>query len=217
MTYRKPFVLCTLLTAGSVCVAFSAAAQQRDPDPPSSPNGPALPDVASNSPSGRFGGKSQLAVSSDAGFSIGNTSVSGVDGSTTAIVLRPAVDYVIADYISIGGFLGLDYASTPGGSSTTFSIGPRVGYNVPLSERFSVWPKLGFAFASTSQEQDDDAGTADSDDESNTSLQLNIFAPFMFHPVEHFFVGVGPAFDLDLTGDNKATTIAVRLTLGGWL
>ena len=217
MTYRKPFVLCTLLTAGSVGVAFSAAAQQRDPDPPSSPNGPALPDVASNSPSGRFGGKSQLAVSSDAGFSIGNTSVSGVDGSTTAIVLRPAVDYFIADYISIGGFLGLDYASTPGGSSTTFSIGPRVGYNVPLSERFSVWPKLGFAFASTSQEQDDDAGTADSDDESNTSLQLNIFAPFMFHPVEHFFVGVGPAFDLDLTGDNKATTIAVRLTLGGWL
>jgi hypothetical protein len=26
-----------------------------------------------------------------------------------------------------------------------------------------------------------------------------------------------PALDLDLTGDNKATTIAVRLTLGGWL
>jgi hypothetical protein len=39
----------------------------------------------------------------------------------------------------------------------------------------------------------------------------------MFHPVEHFFIGLGPAFDLDLSGDNKATTIAARLTLGGWL
>jgi hypothetical protein len=221
MTLRKPLPLSAMLIAGAASFSFSVAAQPRDPDPPRSPSGPALPDVAPNSPSGRFGGKSQIAVSSDAGFSIGNTSVSGADGSTTAIVLRPAVDYFIADYISIGGFLGLDYTSTPGGSTTTFSIGPRVGYNVPISERFSLWPKVGFAFASTSQEQDDTqtatGETVDSNDESNTSLQLNIFAPFMFHPVEHFFVGVGPAFDLDLTGDNKATTIAARLTLGGWL
>jgi hypothetical protein len=39
----------------------------------------------------------------------------------------------------------------------------------------------------------------------------------MFHPAEHFFIGLGPAFDLDLTGDQKATTLAVRLTLGGWI
>jgi hypothetical protein len=221
MTFHKPFALCTMFIAGSVSFASFAAAQQRDPEPPRSPNGPALPDVATNSPSGRFGGKSQIAVSSDAGFSIGSTSISGVDGSTTSIVLRPAVDYFIADYISLGGFLGLDYTSTAGGSSTTFSIGPRVGYNIPLSERFSLWPKVGFAFASTSQKQDDTrlptGQTIEADDETNTSLQLNLFAPFMFHPVAHFFVGVGPAFDLDLTGDNKATTIAARLTLGGWL
>lgn len=213
-----------MLIAGAVSFSFSAAAQPRDPDPPRSPSGPSgpvAPDVARNSPSGRFGGKSQIAVSSDAGFSIGNTSVSGVDGSTTTLVLRPAVDYFVADYISIGGFLGLDYTSTPGGSNTTFSIGPRVGYNVPLSERFSLWPKVGFSFASTSQDQSDtqlpDGQTVDTNDESNTSIQLNIFAPFMFHAVEHFFVGLGPAFDLDLSGDNKATTIAARLTLGGWL
>ncbi|HVZ33645.1 MAG TPA: outer membrane beta-barrel protein [Polyangiaceae bacterium] len=221
MTSRKPFTFSMLLIAGAASYSLSAAAQQRDPDPPRAPDGPALPDVAPSSPSGRFGGKSQIAVSSDTGFSIGNTSVSGVDGSTTTLVLRPAVDYFVADYISIGGFLGLDYTSTPGGSTTTFSIGPRVGYNVPLSERFSLWPKVGFAFASTSQKQDDTqlatGQTVDSNDESNTSLQLNIFAPFMFHPVNHFFVGLGPAFDLDLTGDNKATTIAARLALGGWL
>jgi hypothetical protein len=39
----------------------------------------------------------------------------------------------------------------------------------------------------------------------------------MFHPAQHFFLGFGPAFDLDLSGDSKATTIAARLTIGGWV
>lgn len=39
----------------------------------------------------------------------------------------------------------------------------------------------------------------------------------MFHPVEHFFLGLGPALDLDLSGDRKATTVGIRLTIGGWI
>ena len=180
-----------------------------------------LPAVQADSPSGLFGDRHQLAISSDAGFSISNTSVSGIDGSTTTLVLRPAVDWFVIDSLSIGGFLGVDYSSTPGGSSTAFSVGPRVGYNVRFSERFSLWPKVGFSFASTTQKGDaqtlDDGSVVPSEDVSSTSLQLNLFVPVMFHPVDHFFIGVGPAFDLDLTGDNKATTIAARLTLGGWI
>jgi len=41
---------------------------------------PALPEVAANTPAGRFGDKSQLTISSDAGLSIEGTSLSGVDG-----------------------------------------------------------------------------------------------------------------------------------------
>jgi hypothetical protein len=55
------------------------------------------------------------------------------------------------------------------------------------------------------------------DDETHTNVQLNLFVPIMFHPVEHFFLGLGPALDQDLTGDNKATVLAVRLTIGGWI
>ncbi len=219
MMNRKYIKTCALLVPALTSVAVSAAAQDRNGDEET--RGPVLPQVAASSPSGIFGSKGQLAISSDAGISISNTSISDVDGSTTSLVLRPAVDFFVIDYLSIGGFLGLQYDSTPGGSSTAISIGPRVGYNIPLSERLSLWPKVGFSFASTSQSQDDielpTGGTIEGDDESSTSLQLNLFAPFMFHPVEHFFIGFGPAFDLDLSGDNKATTIAARLTLGGWL
>ena len=180
----------------------------------------ALPDVPADSPSGVFGLRGQLAISSDAGLSISNTSISGQDGSATSLVLRPAVDYFVTDGLSLGGFLGVEYNSAPGGSSTVFAIGPRVGYNVPVSRSFSIWPKIGFSFASTSQEQDDVTMgdvTIEGDDESSTSLALNAFVPLMFHPVEHFFLGFGPALDTDLTGDAKATTLAGRLTLGGWM
>lgn len=180
-----------------------------------------LPDVRASSPSGRFGLEGQKAVSSDAGLSISNVSVNGADGSATTLVLRPAIDWFISDSLSLGGFVGVEYATAPGGSSSSVSIGPRVGYNLPLGERLSLWPKAGVAIARTSQT--DDGATLPNgvvlgdDDDSNTSLQLNLFVPVMFHPVQHFFLGLGPALDQDLTGDSKATTVAVRLTLGGWI
>ena len=183
--------------------------------------GAELPEVRADSPSGVFGLEGELAISSDAGFSITNTSVDGIDGSSTTVLMRPAVDYFVIDNLSIGGFVGVEHSTSPGGESTAFSIGPRVGYNIPLSERLSIWPKVGFSFASTRQETDEvtlpGGATVGGDEETNTSVQLNLFAPVMFHSAQHFFIGFGPAFDLDLSGDSKATTIAARLTIGGWI
>ncbi len=175
-----------------------------------------LSDVRANAPSLRFGAKGQKAVSSDAGLSISTTSVSGVDGSTTNLILRPAVDWFFTDSISFGGFVGVEYTSAPGGSSTIMSLGPRIGYDLPLTARLSVWPKIGFSLANTSVDNDGIDGIGD-EEETNTSVQLNLFVPVMFHPVQHFFLGFGPALDQDLSGDSKATTIAARLTIGGWI
>lgn len=180
-----------------------------------------LPAVRADSPAGIFGDRGQLAISSDAGFSLSNTNLSGSDSSTTTLILRPAVDYFVIDSLSLGGFLGLEYTAPPGGSSTALSIGPRLGYNLRMSERFSLWPKVGLSFASTTEKQDattlPDGTVVEENDTTSTSLQLNLFVPVLFHPAEHFFIGLGPALDLDMTGDNKATTIAARLTLGGWI
>jgi hypothetical protein len=172
---------------------------------------PAIPDVDPNTPAGQFGVRGQIAISSDVGLFIENTSQSGVDGSTTTLRLHPALDYFVSDNLSFGGFLGIDYTTVSGGHTTTWALGPRVGYNIPFSPRFYVWPKGGFSFASTSISSD----TAD--DTNTTNLALNLFVPVMFHPVQHFFLGFGPALDVDLTGDVKTTTIAGRLTIGGWL
>lgn len=179
----------------------------------------AIPDVPPGTPAARFGARTQIAISSDVGLSIENTSVSGVDGSVTTFRAHPAIDYFVIDNLSVGGFLGLDYISTPGGSSTQFSIGPRVGYNIAFAERFSIWPKVGLSLATTSQKNDVVAapgGGTTSQSTSNTSVAFNLFVPVMFHPVEHFFLGFGPVVDADLSGDNKSTTFGGRLTIGGW-
>jgi len=205
-----------LMTFTFVLVAVPALAQDATVEVRDDERG--LPVVRADSPAGRFGIEGQKAVSSDAGLSISNTSIDDVDGSTTTLVLRPAVDWFFAEDISLGGFVGVEYNSAPGGDSTVISIGPRVGYNLPLSERISLWPKAGLAFASTSASNDgNDDIAGDDDEETNTSVQLNLFVPLMFHPVQHFFLGLGPALDQDLSGDSKATTIAARLTLGGWI
>lgn len=178
-----------------------------------------MPHVPVGSPSARFGAKGQLAIMSEAGVSFTHTSVGGVDGSTTTVVLRPAVDYFLIDHLSLGAFIGVDHSSTDGGSSTTFGVGPRVGYDIPFSERFSLWPKAGLSFNSTTVKVDavniGGFNTPESST-SNSALGLNLFVPVMFH-TNHYFVGFGPSLDTDLTGDAKATTIAIRLTVGGWM
>ncbi|HEX2670347.1 MAG TPA: hypothetical protein VHM25_05715, partial [Polyangiaceae bacterium] len=177
---------------------------------------PQLPAVAAKSPSGVFGDRGQLTISSDAGLSISNTSTSGVDGSSTNLTLRPAIDYFVLNNVSVGGFVGLDYTTAGGAHSTTFAIGPRVGYNLAFSELFSFWPKLGFSYSSSSASGDVTVPGAPASADGN-HLALNVFAPVMLHPVQHFFLGFGPALDTDLTGDAKQTIIAGRLTIGGWM
>lgn len=169
-----------------------------------------------NSPVDQFGGKGQLAISSDAALSISSTSLSGVDGSATEITLAPAVDYFVIQNLSIGGSVLFNYKNAGSGSATRFGVGPRVGYNIPFSDLISVWPKIGMSLASTSTSTKATAQIPAAD-ESNTAIALNVFVPVMFHPAPHFFAGFGPFVDADLSGKQKATTFGGKLTLGGWL
>jgi len=179
---------------------------------------PQLPAVPADSPAGVFGYGGQLALSSDTGVSISSTSTAGVDESTTKLSLRPALDYFLVNNVSVGAFVGVEYTSTGGAHATTFAIGPRVGYDFVFAEHFSFWPKLGVSYSdsNTTTSAAVSAGSPPAEKVSARHLALNAFALLMFHPVPHFFLGFGPALDTDLTGQARQTTIAGRLTVGGW-
>ncbi len=211
--------LAAVFLASNVARADEPADSNKAP-PGSGPtvNGQSLTkDTTNGSPVDRFGDKGQIAISSDAALAISHTSLSGVKGSSTSITIGPAVDYFVIRNLSVGGQLLFNYQSFPNGHSTQFGVGPRVGYNFPVSDLLSVWPKLGLSIAHTSESTDPVPPATDSGSSNNTALQLNVFVPVMLHPAEHFFVGFGPFLDTDLNGDRKATTFGGKLTLGGYL
>jgi hypothetical protein len=165
-------------------------------------------------PSRVFGGAHQLAISSDAAITVEHRS-----SDVTRIQLGPAADYFVIENLSIGGIIMLDYQNTANADTTRFMIGPRVGYNIPFTDMLGLWPKLGFSF--THDSVSTELPTGDDNTEltatrGGSHFTLNLFAPLMFHPVTHFFVGFGPFLDADLSGDNKVTVFGGRLTVGGW-
>ena len=165
-----------------------------------------------------FGAARQIAISSDAALTVQRRTISDVSGGTTSIQLAPAGDYFVINNLSVGGFVGFDYTTSGENDSSRFAIGPRVGYNIPFSDLVSIWPKAGFSFAHTSSTVSQTVGsTTTSVTSSADAFALNLFAPIMFHPVQHFFAGFGPFLDADLSGDRRATVFGGRLTIGGWM
>lgn len=160
----------------------------------------------------RFGDKRQVVITTDAAFSLSRTENSTrFAGSTTELLLRPAIDYFVIDRLSTGTFVGYQQSSDAIIKVNRFEVGARVGYAIPLSESFSVWPKLGASFSTGSARRFEDgtytawAGT------------LDAFVPLQLHAAQHFIVGLGPALAFDFAGERKNTVYSVHLTLGGWI
>jgi len=158
----------------------------------------------------KFGTKGTLAISNDVGLNINytHTSESGA-GSVNqfSFQLVPGVDYFLMENFSVGAFVGFNYINITGSHHLDFQVGGRAGYNLWLTDRISLWGRAGLSYHKV-----DNAGSA----ADSSSLALNISAPFLYN-MDRFFIGFGPALDVDLTGDSKSTTIAGRLIFGGWL
>lgn len=163
----------------------------------------------------QFGAKRQVVITTDAAFSVARSEEKSPRASTsTRILLRPAVDYFVASQLSAGVFVGFEKSSSdfPGlgtAELVTFEVGSRMGYAIPLSDSFSVWPKLGASFSTRSVKGYgvDPAWAA----------TLNAFVPFQLAAAPHFLVGLGPDLDIDFAGERKRTVYSLHLTIGGWL
>ena len=118
--------------------------------------------------------------------------------------LHPSIDYFIAPNVSVGGLVGLQYNSgNP--SRTTVDLGIRAGYDLAIANQLTFWPTVGIVYSHTSLSNNMGSGS---------STNLEIFAPFLYHIVPHFFVGAGPIFDLSL--DNNGNGYGLQTTIGGW-
>jgi hypothetical protein len=155
-----------------------------------------------------FGEKGQWTFSIDNAIQFSRRTQTG-SPAVTNLTFLPATDYFVIKNLSIGGFIGDTYTKAGDTHANTFTIGPRIGYNIPFSHLFSLWPKIGVSYAHTKNR--------DGDTVKNNAAALNVYVPVMLHPAEHFFFGFGPFVDTDLNGNHKATTWGFKLTLGGWI
>ena len=175
-------------------------------------------------PAEKFSRQGHLAISNDASFGF---TVEGDNGAASktgvAFVVKPAADYFVIDNLSVGGYLRLGFANDAGvglneGGSTTFGIGARVGYNIPVAQNVSIWPRAGLGVNTISFPGATNPVTMETTTPpARTNLALNLSVPFLIHPVDHFFMGLAPALDVDLTGDVKTTAFSINFVIGGWV
>jgi hypothetical protein len=140
--------------------------------------------------------------------------------STTSFVVSPGLDYFIVRGLSLGvvalyGHTQEDaiaatasQAAQASYHSDALTLGPRVGYDIALSRDVSLWPSVFGAFGETWSSVGNASG-----------LRAGASVPVLFHPVRHFFIGVGPFVTTDFaTGAGpRYTDYGLDLTLGGWL
>jgi hypothetical protein len=217
------------LTLG-VFTAAGVAAAQYPPPPPPAPGYGYPPPGGFPAPRARFGNQGVFAFTNDMNIAFAGHSESSPNPGDTpshwTLTLKPSMDYFVIQGLSIGGFVEWSHTgrSVPnqngGGSQTsnsdTFGIGPRVGYNIPIVDAVSWWPLVSLAYTTTSN----------SDNTGDNAFTLGVYAPFLYHPVSHFFMGLGPFLSTDLSANgsangqsqpaNKSTDYGLQFTIGGW-
>jgi hypothetical protein len=137
--------------------------------------------------------------------------------STNTFWIAPSADFFVIDGLSIGGLVQL---STTSGSYTTqvnnnvtqtfdlptttnFTFLPRIGYLYGFTDRFGIWPRAGFGYASR---QTANVGAGNNPGKESTyGFLLDIDVGFVWRPVEAVYFHVGPELASTLGANHSAT------------
>jgi hypothetical protein len=221
------------LAALSLMLAVPAMAQDAAPPPPvvetGAPPAPTpmpapMPAAAPAGAMDAFGSVGQMVISADLPFQneapvlvIAHESNS-MGGSATVVGIQPSLDYFVAPNISVGGEVGIAYTTLGGGASgsnTVLAVEVRAGYNLPLGDMLSLWPRVSIGYSHSSSS----SGGMSS---SGYSVPLDVSVPFLFHPGSHFFLGAGPMITTELVNKvegvsvGKSTDYGVQGLIGGY-
>lgn len=173
-----------------VMVSLSAGAQEGGP-----------------STGGAFGSQGGIVISTDAQASFGYATNGNTDVGFFA--LEPGADYFFRENLSLGGALRLR-AYFGDLEATGIGFNARVGFNVPLGERISIWPKVGLGL----NFGDDVFPFATDLLLTDATLTLDAYAPVLFHVTRSFFVGIGPRLGIAI-GDDVGVGFSLNSTIGG--
>jgi len=225
----------SLITALAITMAATGAAQAQDQTPPADPAAtpPATPPATTNAAGGGLGQVGQIALliamdgssinlaNSDVSFIHTSSSMGG--GSANLFSLSPTAHYFVAPNISVSGGLIVQTGSTSidtglgsvSVDATAIGINAGAGYNLPLTPMLSLWPQLQIGYVHTS-------ASAGGNSASGYTIPLQVLVPLLWHPAEHFFLGIGGVFRTELASkmesmdQAKQTDVGLNALIGGY-
>ncbi len=202
---------------------------QASPPPP--PPTPAVPIEAASETfvalpkkEERLGDKGEIAMTAGIGLS-GSFSATNSGSENYSVAFSPSIDWFVIEHLSLGGSISTSYSGAKSGltSSNTFSaqIGPRIGYVIPISRRFSFWPRLNLSIGgSDTKQRFSDVGPTHL---QGLNLATTLYTPFEFEVATHFFLGLGPSLTLNagprnanFSAWNEAAQIGFSSSIGGY-
>jgi hypothetical protein len=184
--------------AAGALTALPRAARAQELAPPTA--AASAPAAATPAPTA-FGADGEWVVSVPSYNAGTSLSLSKQASGGSRFLLQPALDYFVMGGVSVGGLVGFGY----GGGTTTINLGARAGFNQPLTERFSFWPTAGII-----------GSYQTGHGSSSSQAELVVLAPFLYHPVQHFFLGAGPFLSYLVKG-GPDTQYGLDFVIGGWL
>jgi hypothetical protein len=151
-----------------------------------------------------FGARGQLVPFG--GVSYGHTSAGG--NSADQLTLAPGLFWFPTNGLAIGGSVQYAYSSGFGGFKVhSLGFEPLVGFAAPIADRLAFFPRVGMAFAW----QFPTAGN------STDRIFIDGYAPLLFIPTSHFYVGFGPSLAVDVASSfAKQTSVGLTTEIGGY-
>jgi len=206
-------------------VATPAAAQDEAPAPAPAPAAPSAAAPEGKVPSmslaiERVGGVGYARAASseandDSTLSLTALGVGGVTPNPFAVP-RLGLDFILPSQLTLGGAIGFTRlsASTSSGSKSQdvgsvflYTLTPRIGYRIPLSDKIDLTPRAGLTFAGASASPSDSKNDA-----SIFAIAIGADAPLAFRLTDSFNVLVGAGIDYTVSASVTTTSTT---TVGG--
>lgn len=224
------FVASSFAALALLLVATPASAQD---EPQPAPHAPAAPPAAS--PAGaaeakvpsfslaleRVGGIAYAKASDSQGDNSLSVTAFGIGGVTPNPFAIPRLggDFILPSNLTLGGAIGFSRISssvssgnksTDVGSVFLYTLTPRVGYRIPLSERVDLTPRLGLTFAGASA-----SPSNSKNDASIFAIAIGADAPFAFRLTDSFNLLAGAALDYTVSATVSTTSTSTTTGPGG--
>jgi hypothetical protein len=153
----------------------------------------------------------------DAGEIIPSGSLSFLHAdSENVLFISPKIQFFAARDLAVG--IGLVYEHLWGTGFPTEDVyggSISVGYNLRLAPLVSLFPQ----FEITAQRRilSDVPPGSPLTGGGATEVGVELFVPFLVHPVQHFFLGIGPAFSVFGSESFRTESVSLQTIIGGWL